>query len=559
MGHHSDLAMPDGLPPAAVTELSPDRFPPRPSHSAGPDSGVQATVSGLLSLNSSGSGMQRRPQLPGALPPLAHRGGMLPSPSHVPDAPMPAVPDLSLVRSLVDESTGLELSPDRGASFWTPFREQPTQLTPQLAVGATATDPIRAHWTSDPVSSVARRFPVAPVSADAMRSGKLPSTQQHIVADMDVAMLPGAGIGRPSHHEGSNSPELFTDDNANHHHSSASRDMDVVGTTPSASPLRPSSSHHSTRLATRSISLEQQRLRQHSPDQDEDMTSTPYPRGAGLVDPIVASQWTRTVDGYGLAAGHGLRPVAVANTFPTPAESTRGSRERSPAPHVTTRQHQATTAAQSVVCQCKKSRCIKLYCDCFKDKLECGTACGCVDCLNTKEHQDLRLQAIHAVESRRPDAFGSRIDEKNSSHRVGCKCSRTACLKKYCECFKSGVTCAGTCSCTGCKNFEGSVDRAEAMGSTGRQGRRRPAEPRPHSPQRPSPQTPTGSETPPGASPVQETPPTREAVRPVPREPTGAIVLQEEGSSPPTLRRPKRGRSSEPAQPAKRANDHNNE
>jgi hypothetical protein len=34
-------------------------------------------------------------------------------------------------------------------------------------------------------------------------------------------------------------------------------------------------------------------------------------------------------------------------------------------------------------CNCKKSKCLKLYCECFSNQLFCGKECECLNCANT--------------------------------------------------------------------------------------------------------------------------------------------------------------------------------
>lgn len=36
--------------------------------------------------------------------------------------------------------------------------------------------------------------------------------------------------------------------------------------------------------------------------------------------------------------------------------------------------------------------------------------------------------------------------------RKGCKCKKTKCLKKYCECYQTGLQCTVFCRCEGCFN-----------------------------------------------------------------------------------------------------------
>jgi hypothetical protein len=91
-------------------------------------------------------------------------------------------------------------------------------------------------------------------------------------------------------------------------------------------------------------------------------------------------------------------------------------------------------------CNCKKSRCLKLYCDCFASEQFCQ-GCNCVDCQNTPETSSIRDKAIKDTRAKNNKAFQSRIVVKDLQdggapqkiHQMGCKCKKTECLKKYCE------------------------------------------------------------------------------------------------------------------------------
>jgi len=167
---------------------------------------------------------------------------------------------------------------------------------------------------------------------------------------------------------------------------------------------------------------------------------------------------------------------------------------------------------QHMGCTCKKTRCLKLYCQCFGVKIYCTSNCRCVQCYNTEQHEKFRQEAMRLILSRNPSAFDTKFkkgpqedkpETKALAHKLGCKCRKSACMKKvrvcrrfysinllryrmcvvvfisrayflfsnnydspqiqYCECYAANVKCSSNCRCMGCKNMGNTYYEPSAM------------------------------------------------------------------------------------------------
>eukprot|EP00277_Geminigera_cryophila_P040063 CAMPEP_0173112484 /NCGR_PEP_ID=MMETSP1102-20130122/46072_1 /TAXON_ID=49646 /ORGANISM="Geminigera sp., Strain Caron Lab Isolate" /LENGTH=188 /DNA_ID=CAMNT_0014013617 /DNA_START=336 /DNA_END=902 /DNA_ORIENTATION=- len=72
----------------------------------------------------------------------------------------------------------------------------------------------------------------------------------------------------------------------------------------------------------------------------------------------------------------------------------------------------------------------------------CTQDCVCSDCHNDGKHEEQRLLAVRSI----------RLNSTEQDTERGCRCKRSQCQKKYCECFGNGNKCTTNCICDDCGN-----------------------------------------------------------------------------------------------------------
>lgn len=95
----------------------------------------------------------------------------------------------------------------------------------------------------------------------------------------------------------------------------------------------------------------------------------------------------------------------------------------------------STIKKKKVGCTCKKTKCLKMYCECFSSGKLCTPECACYGCSNDEEHEACIAKAKQSIKVKIMSAI-------KSGHDKGCTCKKSQCQKKYCECYNSGVACS---------------------------------------------------------------------------------------------------------------------
>ncbi|CAK91053.1 unnamed protein product (macronuclear) [Paramecium tetraurelia] len=147
-------------------------------------------------------------------------------------------------------------------------------------------------------------------------------------------------------------------------------------------------------------------------------------------------------------------PESVPEIYPALGETNNIHEEEPEKPEIKVKDEgQEIQQVEQFSCSCSKSHCLQMYCSCFHNGRVCGKSCKCQECENAEDNIIKREKAVNYAKKkaqRNKKVPEGKIFE--TTEIWGCNCSKTRCVKNYCECFIRGKKCSVECNCQHCDN-----------------------------------------------------------------------------------------------------------
>ena len=109
---------------------------------------------------------------------------------------------------------------------------------------------------------------------------------------------------------------------------------------------------------------------------------------------------------------------------------------------------------KKVCCTCTRTQCKKKYCACFSIGKYCQ-GCDCKGCQNIpKENTSVVPEGRETYNSPKEEEINIQrnLCQDTKVQAIVCNCTKSRCMKKYCECYKMNIACGNLCRCIDCQN-----------------------------------------------------------------------------------------------------------
>jgi len=128
-------------------------------------------------------------------------------------------------------------------------------------------------------------------------------------------------------------------------------------------------------------------------------------------------------------------PPPIPRVVPPPSADVgpEAPKDKRAKPEIVSPVTSAASSESERPCHCKKTSCLKLYCDCFAANLFCGALCKCLACMNNADPRNVRRREDAIASKMLRLSHASGVKDAAASPEVqpgtrGCKCVRSECM-----------------------------------------------------------------------------------------------------------------------------------